>query len=179
MTATPSARDIAQRGLGLPLATIWVGLAGLASAAMLAAAHVFEAFGYEPCALCYTAREIYWVALTVAAIGFGAAVMLRNGWLGRLAAALLTLTFMVSVGIAIYHAGAEWKYWPGPAACAGGGGGGALSGGDLLEQLSKPVKVIPCDEAAWRMFGISMAGYNAAISFGLMAISAWAAQRKS
>jgi disulfide bond formation protein DsbB len=159
------------------IASLWTLLAGLASAAMLAAAHIFEAFGYEPCALCHTAREIYWVALTIAAVGFAASTALRQWWIARLALALLTLTFLVGVGIAIYHAGAEWKFWPGPAVCAAGAGA-ALGGGDLLEQLSKPIKVVPCDEAAWRMFGVSMAGYNSVISFGLMAISAWAAQQK-
>jgi disulfide bond formation protein DsbB len=164
---------------GLPVTTLWVGAAALASVAMLAAAHAFERFGgYAPCALCLTAREIYWAALTIAGLGFVAAAALRNAWIGRLTAALLTLVFLVGVGIAVYHAGAEWKVWPGPAACAGALTGGGASGGDLLAELQKPIAVVPCDEAAWRMFGVSMAGYNAVISFGLMALSAWAAQQR-
>lgn len=164
--------------LALPRATLWAGAAALASAAMLAAAHAFETFGgLAPCALCLTAREIYWVALTIGAVGFIASAALRNVWIGQLAATLLTLMFLIGVGVAVYHAGAEWKFWPGPAACAGAQGGGAI-GGDLLAQLQKPIAVVPCDEAAWRMFGVSMAGYNAVISFGLMALSAWAAQQR-
>jgi disulfide bond formation protein DsbB len=165
--------------LQLPLATLWAGAAALASAAMLAAAHAFETFGgYAPCALCLTAREIYWVALTIAGLGFAASAALRNVWLAQFAAVLLTLAFLVGVGVAVYHAGAEWKFWPGPTACAGALSGGGASGGDLLAELQKPINVVPCDEAAWRMFGISMAGYNAVISFGLMALSAWAAQQR-
>ena len=171
---------LSRAGLGgLPLAALWAGAAALASAAMLAAAHAFEKFGgYAPCALCLTAREIYWLALTIGGLGFVASAALRNAWLAQLTAALLTLTFLVGVGIAVYHAGAEWKFWPGPTACAGAQAGGGASGGDLLAELQKPIAVVPCDEAAWRMFGISMAGYNAVISFGLMALSAWAAQQR-
>jgi disulfide bond formation protein DsbB len=175
MAAAPLSSPAGPRGL--PLATLWAGAAALASAAMLAAAHAFEKFGgYAPCALCLTAREIYWLALAIAGLGFVASAALRNAWLAQLTAAILTLTFLVGVGIAVYHVGAEWKFWPGPTACVGAQVGGGASGGDLLAELQKPIAVVPCDEAAWRMFGISMAGYNAVISFGLMALSAWAAQ---
>ncbi len=164
----------------LPLATLWAGAAALASAAMLAAAHAFETFGgYAPCALCLTAREIYWTALAIGGLGFVASAALSNAWLAQLTAALLTLAFLVGIGIAVYHAGAEWKFWPGPSTCAGALTGGGAAGGDLLAELQKPIAVVPCDEAAWRMFGVSMAGYNAVISFGLMALSAWAAQQRS
>lgn len=179
MVAAPAPPRANAAFLGLPVATLWAAAAALASATMLAAAHAFETFGgLAPCALCLTAREIYWVALAVAGLGFVASAVLRNAWLGQLAAVLLTLIFLVGAGIAVYHAGAEWKFWPGPAACAGALSGGGATGGDLLAELQKPIAVVPCDEAAWRMFGVSMAGYNAVISFGLMALSAWVAQQR-
>jgi disulfide bond formation protein DsbB len=34
---------------------------------------------------------------------------------------------------------------------------------------------VRCDEAAWRFLGLSLAGYNAVISFVLASIAAWAA----
>jgi disulfide bond formation protein DsbB len=37
-------------------------------------------------------------------------------------------------------------------------------------KLSEP----QCDQAAWVMFGLSMAGYNAIISLGLTVLSAFA-----
>jgi hypothetical protein len=36
----------------------WPAVAGAVSAAMLAIAHTFEAFGFTPCALCFTQREV-------------------------------------------------------------------------------------------------------------------------
>jgi disulfide bond formation protein DsbB len=32
---------------------------------------------------------------------------------------------------------------------------------------------VPCDAAAWRLFGISLAGYNALISLALAALALW------
>jgi disulfide bond formation protein DsbB len=36
---------------------------------------------------------------------------------------------------------------------------------------------VRCDEAAWRLLGLSLAGYNALISLALALIAAWAALR--
>ena len=44
--------------------------------------------------------------------------------------------------------------------------------GCLLEQL-QTVQVVRCDEAAWRLLGISLAGYNVLISLALAAIAAF------
>jgi len=39
-------------------------------------------------------------------------------------------------------------------------------------------RVPMCDQAAWRMFGISMAGYNAVISLGTAALGLFALMRR-
>ena len=153
----------------------WPLAAACASAAMLAAAHAFETFGHlAPCHLCLYQRDVYWTALSVGVVGFVLGYM-RLTWARRTADAFLTLIFLVSVGIAAYHAGVEWKWWPGPASCTGAG----KVSTDLLKTFLSGVntKVPQCDEAAWRMFGISMAGYNAVISLGLTVISAIAARK--
>ena len=46
------------------------------------------------------------------------------------------------------------------------------TGGSLLDQLHS-VKIVSCDEAAWRWLGISLAGYNVLISLLLAAIAAF------
>jgi disulfide bond formation protein DsbB len=61
-----------------------------------------------------------------------------------------------------YHAGVEWKFWPGPDTC-----GGSLSG--ILPDLSKPV--VACDAAAIRILGLSLAGWNAVISLAMAAVA--------
>jgi disulfide bond formation protein DsbB len=154
----------------------WPLTGACASAAMLAAAHAFETFGgFAPCHLCFYQRDVYWAALGVGVAGFALGYM-RLRWSTRVASALLALIFLAGTGIAAYHAGVEWKWWPGPASCTGGGGG--IKAADLTAFMSgAKTHVVQCDEAAWRMFGVSMAGYNAAISLVLTALSVIAMQK--
>jgi disulfide bond formation protein DsbB len=161
--------------LSLLTPPFWAAIAAAASAAMLGTAHAFERFGgYPPCTLCYTQREVYWAALGVAVAGLlGWHLLKRNEMVARFACGILGVLFLVGMGWAIYHAGAEWKYWPGPSTCSGGGGGT----GDILAALNQTTKVIPCDEASWRMLGLSMAGWNAIVSLGLASVSFTAAFR--
>ena|SRR5665647_194522 len=150
------------------LSAVWPILAAVVSAAMLAAAHAFETFGgYAPCALCLRQREVYWAALAVALIGL---VLIRLKRLSpRVVALLLGAVFAAGCVVAAYHAGAEWKWWPGPTSCSSAGG--LTVSGDLSDLLAgKKVRPPACDQAAWRMLGISMAGYNAAISAVLAAV---------
>lgn len=155
----------------------WPLAAACASAAMLAAAHAFETFGgLAPCHLCYYQRDVYWVALTVGVLGFILGYM-RLAWAGRAANALLVLIFLAGTGVAAFHAGVEWKWWPGPASCTGGGGG--VDASQLAAFMNGAKLSVPqCDQAAWRMFGISMAGYNAVISLGLAVLSVLAVRQE-
>lgn len=154
----------------------WALAAACASAAMLGAAHGFETFGgLPPCHLCLYQRDVYWIALSVGIAGFALGYM-RLNWAGRAAAYGLTLIFLLGAGLAAYHSGVEWKWWPGPASCTGGAGG--VSTGQLSAFMNGAKSLPPqCDVAAWRMFGLSMAGYNALISLGLTALSIVAARQ--
>jgi disulfide bond formation protein DsbB len=145
----------------------------VASAAMLAAAHGFELAGYQPCALCLRQREVYWVAMAVAAAAFLAPRFVKAPIPPALGNLALALVFLWGMGTAIYHAGAEWKFWPGPTTCAAGST--SFDAKSILEALDKPMHPPSCEDAAWRLFGISMAGYNAVISLGLAALSLAAA----
>lgn len=162
-----------------PILDRWPLVALLASAAMLAIAHGFERFGgLAPCTLCLRQREVYWVAGAIALAGVAVTRLgAPRTWLSLVNAAL-ALTFAVGVGFSVYHAGAEWKFWPGPAACASGGGG-PVSLEDLAGLMGgEPVKAPACDQAAWVFAGLSMAGWNAVISAGLMGLSLAAAGRR-
>lgn len=155
----------------------WPLVAALSSALMLAIAHAFETFGHlAPCTLCLKAREVYWVALTVGLIGFAAPTIVKDDRIRRLASLLLAAIFLFGVAVAIYHAGAEWKFWPGPKTCASG----ALSQLTSLDAVLKGEKIKPpaCDEAAWVFMGLSMAGWNGLVSLALAALSVMAARLK-
>jgi disulfide bond formation protein DsbB len=154
----------------------WPLAALAASALMLAIAHAFERFGgLAPCTLCLRQREVYWAALGVAAVGL---VLLRLAPARTLRVLLdlaMAAVFLVGVAVAVYHAGAEWKWWPGPTACASTGSG--VQAADLAALLDGArIKPPACDVAAWVFAGLSMAGWNALISLGLAAFSLAAAR---
>jgi disulfide bond formation protein DsbB len=156
----------------------WRLTALVSSALMLAIAHGFETFGgLAPCTLCLRQREVYWVAATVALVGM-AVVRLPRGRRWRwLFDAALALIFAVGMATAIYHAGAEWKFWPGPSTCSASGGGASASAmADLLNGAK--IKPPACDKAAWVFLGISMAGWNALISLKLTVLSLMAMARE-
>lgn len=156
----------------------WPLVAALSSLLMLAIAHAFETFGgLQPCTLCLEAREVYWVALTVGAVGFVAGLFFKDDRIRRLSSLLLAAIFLFGVGVAVYHAGAEWKFWPGPKTCASG----AIPELTSLDAIMKGerIKAPACDEAAWVFLGLSMAGWNALISLKLTVLSVLAARRKT
>jgi disulfide bond formation protein DsbB len=80
----------------------------------------------------------------------------------------LSSIFDANAGIALYHAGVEWQFWQGPTTCSGNA---PVAVGDIMSAL-KTAHVPRCDEAAWRLFGLSMAGWNALIALALAAIAA-------
>lgn len=143
---------------------------------MLATAHGFETFGgLAPCHLCLEQRTVYWTAIGVSLVGL---VVSRTAMGARLRpwfCVLLGLVFLAGAAIAIQQAGAEWKFWSAPEGCSGVH---AATAGDLARLLeNKPMATPRCDQAAWRMLGISMAGWNALISLGLAGFSALAARK--
>lgn len=154
-----------------PFLERWRLCALVASLLMLAIAHGFETFGgMAPCALCLRAREVYWVAAALALTGM-LVVRMRAGARWRwVFDAGLAAVFAFGVGLAVYHSGVEWKWWPGPTACSGGAG--AVSAGQIADLL-QGAKIAPpaCDEAAWVFLGLSMAGWNALASLGLTVLS--------
>ncbi|MEL7130348.1 MAG: disulfide bond formation protein B [Pseudomonadota bacterium] len=149
----------------------WPLYAILASLAMLTGAHMFEVFGkMAPCALCLRQRDVYWAATGMAVAGL---ILWQRQPSGRYLVALnvmLGLVFLTGAIVAAYHMGVEWKWWAGPAGCSGSGNVD-LEGIDLLAALDRKLATVSCSEAPWRMLGISMAGYNAAISAGLAILS--------
>ena len=138
-------------------------LAAGGSLALLAGAFVFQALGYAPCKMCIWQRWPHGIA-----IGFGAlAAAVAPLILWTLGGALAALT---TAGIGVYHVGVEQKWWEGPSSCTGGGQGlQGLSGADLLS-TEGVANIVMCDEIAWSLAGISMAGWNAIFSFGLASI---------
>ena len=154
-----------------------LGVAFAASAALLAGAHLFERVGgLLPCILCLDQREAHWTWLAVAAAGLVASRLFKSKLGAAAAVGAASLVYAVSAGLAFYHTGVEYGYWPGPALCADGvASGAAINLDDLNASLDKPAHGPSCDEAQWRLFGVSMAGYNLLASAGLFALTLFAA----
>jgi disulfide bond formation protein DsbB len=151
--------------------------AALVMFAALCGAWYFQyQLGYAPCPLCYQQRIPYYFAIPLGLIVGALAIYGCNTKLVRYGLYLLALILLVSVGLGVFHAGVEWKLWQGPTTCAAGAPANAPLG-NILDALKKPIRAVPCDEAAWRLLGISLAGYNALISAAAVAIVLVAAKK--
>lgn len=161
----------------LKTSAYWMGaLALLVSVGVILTALGFEHIGgYLPCPLCTMQRYAYYAAIPLLFLALVLLAAERPG-LARLIFVLVALAYLANAGLGVYHAGAEWKFWPGPATCAAASGDLATSAGSLLKDLER-VQVIRCDEAAWRLAGLSFAGWNVLISLLLCAVSLRAAAK--
>lgn len=149
----------------------WLGLALALSAAALAGAWVFElGFGYLPCKLCLWQRWPYYLGMPAGLLALYAAWSGADRRIVLLFGGLFALAMLIGAGLGIYHAGAEWKFWPGPTDC--GGRVGAMPG--TVEDFRKSLaatRVIRCDEAALRVLGLSFPGWNVVVSAATAAMT--------
>jgi disulfide bond formation protein DsbB len=132
--------------------------------------------GVKPCHLCLIGRMPHYVGIPLAFL----AVIWNHGdgasrLSGRLAFAALFFVFLAGSAIALYHTGVEFRIFQGPTDCTGPIEKPAAIQ-DFLKQL-ETVKVVKCDEVAMRIFGLSLAAWNAVISFALMLAAAMGAAR--
>lgn len=145
-------------------------IATLGSAALLAGAFAFQYIGgMAPCQLCLWQR---WPHAAAVLIGVLALIL---GW--RILALAGAAAALATAAIGAFHVGVEQKWWEGLASCTAGSIKG-ISTADLLDPNVVVAAPVRCDEIAWQMLGVSMAGWNVIISLGLMAIWIMAAQRK-
>ena len=137
-------------------------LAAFGSALLLGGAFAFQMAGYLPCKMCLWQRWPHGVAI---ALGLVVPLLPVAPVAGAGALAALTTS-----GIGVYHTGAERGWWEGPSSCTGAGAGlGGMSGADMLS-TEGPLGVVRCDEVVWQFLGLSMASWNAILSFVLALI---------
>ncbi|BAI73157.1 disulphide bond formation protein [Azospirillum sp. B510] len=146
-------------------------LLALASAGVLLSALFFQfVLGYQPCVLCIMQRWPY-----VAVMALGLVTWLFRRWRGVGDALLVVsgLALLAGAGIAAYHVGVEQHWWAGTSSCGGSAPANSL---EALRAQVLAAPVTRCDEVAWSLFGISMAGYNVVISLALAAYAFIAAR---
>jgi len=123
-----------------------------------------------PCEMCHWQRWPHYTAIALAAIAFA----VPEKPLGRALVALALVAILTSGAIGVFHAGVEYKWWPGITRCAAPMTSGNAA--DLLAQIMA-TPMIQCDVPQWTLAGISLAGFNAIISIlgGLGIGGHWAA----
>jgi disulfide bond formation protein DsbB len=130
--------------------------------------------GYPPCPLCLDQRMAFYAAVPLAALQWLGASHGAQRKVLLLGFLVITALMLWNTGLSAYHAGVEWKFWAGPQDCSGPING-LGSAGNMLKQLQS-IRIVRCDEAAWRLFGISLAGYDVLVSLSLALVAAWGAR---
>ena len=136
-------------------------LAAFSSALLLATAFGFQYIGdLPPCKMCIWQRWPHAIAVVIGLVG---ALIYHRGiaFLGALAA-------LTSAIIGLYHSGIEQYWWQGPTTCTAQPLGDLTAAEALKKILAAPV--VRCDEIPWELFGMSMASWNAVVSFVLVLI---------
>ena len=130
--------------------------------------------GYPPCPLCLDQRNAYYFSVPLAALLWLGANHGASSKVLIAGFAAIAVVMLWNTGLSVYHAGVEWKFWPGPADCSGPINS-LGSASNMLKQL-QDIRIVRCDEAAWRFLGISLAGYDVLVSLFLATTAAWGAK---
>jgi disulfide bond formation protein DsbB len=145
-------------------------LAAAGSAALLLGALAFQYIGgLAPCPMCIWQRWPHGAAILAGVLMLAMPARL---WpiLGAGAAG-------ATGAIGVFHTGVERGWWEGPSTCTSGPIGN-LTPQQLMDSiLSAPL--VRCNEVAWEMWGLSMASWNAVLSFALMALWLAAVARRA
>jgi len=160
-------RELLASPIALSAAVLAVSLATIASA------WGFQLIGgLPPCPLCLQQRWAYYAAIPLTGAALYWLSGSRNIPAARAVLLLSALAMLAGAVLAAYHSGIEWRWWEGPTTCTGD----LLAGtGGVLPDLDNAM-VIRCDEAPWRLFGLSLAGYNVLISLALAVLAMMARQ---
>jgi disulfide bond formation protein DsbB len=159
------------RTLALPAPRLTVLVLLLVSAIVLGSAYLMQYVGgLDPCELCLYERWPYWAAIAVTLLGLA-----LGGGATRPVVAACAMLFAAGAVLSFYHVGVEQHWFAGPAACTGSGAG-AASVEELKRQLMSR-QPVNCDEPAWQLFGVSIAGFNLLAQLGILAFCLAALRR--
>ena len=143
---------------------------GISAISLISAYIAQYVFDLQPCILCLYQRPPFYIAACLGLIGFFASGPKPK--IAAFAVFLCSLAFLAGSVIAFYHTGVELHWWR-----------SFLEGCKVSFDPSKPGDIlsiiestqsVPCDEIPWSdpILGLSMANYNAMMSFGLANLSA-------
>ena len=124
--------------------------------ALISAFFIEYVLGHQPCNLCLIERIPYILSIIIIMVVF---LIKKNQ---KFLVMLLTLTFIFSFVISLYHFGIEQGFFQESSVCGVKSLTEIITKEDLLKQLSE--KTISCKDVTFRIFGLSLTSINIVIS---------------
>jgi len=144
----------------------------LASFSLSFAYFVEYILGFKPCVLCIYQRLPYYV------IAFCSIIAIVQNRFRILIAFLITISFTLSFGLALYHTGIEHKIFPPTSQCHNQLELPSYESFGELENSLLNMKPVSCDKAHFYILGFTMAELNVILSFIMLALSLFATYRE-
>ena len=138
---------------------------------ILLSVHILEWDGYTPCDLCLKQRWAWYFVLVISTISSA----FEDSRI-KLVFYVISLILYANAVFAIWHAGIEWNFWEGPQTC---NIQSSSLGDDFLNDLKSNDKFVPCNEAPLRVFGLSLAAYNAIASILIASFAVLSIKKKN
>ena len=130
---------------------------------IISAYYIEFVLGHKPCNLCLIERIPYGLSIFLVTLNFFSK---KNT---KFLILLLTLIFIFSFIISVYHFGIEQGFFQESPVCGLKDAGQILSKEELLKQLSK--NTVSCKDVTFRVFGLSLTTINIGLSLFLIILS--------
>ena len=128
--------------------------------ALISAYFIEHVLGHQPCNLCLIERIPYGLSIILISLMF---IIKKNENFFIL---LLSLTFIFSLSISLYHFGIEQGFFQESTVCGVKNFSENISKEELLNKLSE--KTISCKDVTFRILGLSLTTINIVISILLI-----------
>ena len=124
--------------------------------ALVSAFFIEYVLGHQPCNLCVLERIPYLLAIIIVFLNYKFILFEKFFIL------LLTIIFLVSAALSLYHLGIEQGFIQESLVCDLKSGSNLFSKEEILKQLQE--KSVSCKDVTFTMFGLSLTSYNILIS---------------
>ena len=129
---------------------------------VISAYFIEYALGHQPCSLCLIERVPYILSIVLIFISY------KFKKSEKFIVLLLTLTFIFSFLISIYHFGIEQGFFEESSVCAIKNTAEIISKEELLKSLNKIT--VSCKDVTFRIFGLSLTSVNIILSLIIIII---------
>tara|TARA_S200000501_G_C20510065_1_gene606513 strand:- start:195 stop:680 length:486 start_codon:yes stop_codon:yes gene_type:complete len=118
--------------------------------------------GHQPCNLCLIERIPYGLSIVLIILNY---TLIKNE---KLVIFLLTIIFLFSLIVSVYHFGIEQGFFEESSVCGAQNNTEITSKDELLKQLQE--KSVSCKDVTFRFFGLSLTSINIVLSTFLIGL---------